>query len=109
MHALTIYNVYATRIITALAGIAGIAVFLYGTLLLGAVAHTAARTSAEKEVRSLSAAVSSLENEFLTETKSLNPERAAALGFVQPQVVTTVYAGAGSLTFGNKHTVETLR
>ena len=98
MHALTIYNVYATRIITALAGIAGIAVFLYGTLLLGAVAHTAARTSAEKEVHSLSVAVSSLENHYLTETKSLSPERAAAMGFVAPAAVATVYAGTGSLT-----------
>ncbi len=98
MRALALYNIYTPKVIAALAGIAGIAVFLYGALLLGAVAHTAARTSAEKEVRSLSVAVSSLENEFLTETKSLSPERAAALGFVAPAAVATVYAGTGSLT-----------
>ena len=98
MRALTLYNIYTPRVVGLLAGIAGIAVFLYGALLLGAVAHTAARTSAEKEVRSLSVDVSSLENEFLTETKSLSPERAAALGFVAPAAVATVYAGTGSLT-----------
>ncbi len=98
MKTLAIYNTYTPRIIAALAGIVGISVFLYGALLLGAVAHTAARTSAEKEVRSISLAVSSLENQFLTETKSLSPERAASLGFVAPAAVATVYAGTGSLT-----------
>lgn len=98
MNTLTLYHVYAPKIIAALAGIAGLAVFLYGALLLGAVAHTAARTSAEKQVRTISASVSALENEFLTETKSLSPERAAAMGFVAPAAVATVYAGTGSLT-----------
>lgn len=98
MYAVTLYNTCAPRIIASLAGIAGISVFLYGALLLGAVAHTAARTSAEKEVRGLSIAVSFLENKFLTETKSLSPERAAALGFVSPVAVATVYTGTGSLT-----------
>ena len=98
MKALALYHIYTPSIIASLAGIAGISVFLYGALLLGAVAHTAARTSAEKEVRNLSLAVSSLENQFLTETKSLSPERAAALGFVAPAAVATVYAGTGSLT-----------
>ena len=98
MKALVLYNTYTPKAIAALAGIAGMSVFLYGALLLGAVAHTAARTSAEKEVRSLSVVVSSLENQFLNETKSLSPERAAALGFVAPAAVSTVYAGTGSLT-----------
>ena len=98
MNALALYNTYTPRVIALLAGVAGIAVFLYGALLLGAVAHTAARTAAEKQVRSLSVSVSALESEFLTETKSLSPERAAALGFVAPAAVVTVYAGTGSLT-----------
>lgn len=98
MHAITIYNTYFSRFIALLAGIAGIAVFLYGALLLGAVSHTAARTYAEREVRTVSVAVSSMENEFLTKTKSLSPERAAAMGFVAPASAATVYAGAGSLT-----------
>lgn len=98
MKALVLYNTYTPKAIAALAGIAGIGVFLYGALLLGAVAHTAARTSAEKQIRSISASVSSLENEFLTETRSLGPERAAAMGFVSPAAVATVYTGTGSLT-----------
>ena len=98
MRALAFYNIYTPKVIAALAGIAGISVFLYGALLLGAVSHTAARTSAEKQMRSVSASVSSLENEFLIETKLLSPERAAAMGFVAPAAVATVYASASSLT-----------
>ncbi len=89
---------YVRRASALLAGIIGVSVFLYGALLLGAVAHTAGRTSAEGQVKKLSSAVSVLENTFFTETKALTPERAAALGFVSPQTVFSVYAGTGSLT-----------
>ena len=98
MHTLTLYNTYAPRLIALLAAVAGIAVFLYGALLLGAVAHTAGRTTAEREVRTVSASISTLESDFLTQTKALSPERATALGFVTPKSITTVYAGIGSLT-----------
>ena len=109
MYAVTLYNIYAPRIIALLVGIVGVSVFLYGAMLLGAVAHTAARTSAEQEVRSLTASISSLESEFLAGTKAISPERAAALGFVHPQAVSTVYANAGSLTLGNSPAAGALR
>lgn len=98
MHAITLYNTIAPRVIALLAGIAGVSVFLYGAFLLGAVSHTAARTSMEKETRTLSASVSTLEGEFLAETKALSRDRAVELGFVPPKDVATVYAGDGSLT-----------
>ena len=100
MYAIALYNTFAPRIIALLLGIIGISAFLYGALLLGAVMHTAARTSAQRQVRSISVAVSSLESTFLAQTKELSPERAALLGFVQPQTVSTVYAGTGALTLG---------
>ena len=98
MYAITLYNRFAPRVIAVLVGIAGVSVFLYGAFLLGAVSHTAARTSMEKETRTLSASVSTLEGEFLAETKALSRDRAVELGFVPPQDVATVYAGDGSLT-----------
>lgn len=98
MRAITLYNRCAPRIIAVCAGIAGVSVFLYGALLLGAVSHTAARTSMEKETRALNASISLLEGEFLNETKALSRDRAAQLGFVAPKDVATVYAGDGSLT-----------
>lgn len=98
MRAITLYNTIAPRVIALLAGIAGVSVFLYGAFLLGAVSHTAARTSMEKETRALSASVSTLEGEFLAETKALSRDRAMELGFVPPKEVATVYAGDGSLT-----------
>ncbi len=98
MKAINFYDKYAPRIFAVLAGIAGVSVFLYGALLLGAVAHTATRTTAEREVLTISASISLLESQFLTETKSLSMERAKELGFVQPQDVVTIYAGTGSLT-----------
>ena len=82
MHAITLYSRLAPRAVAVLAGIAGLSVFLYGVLLLGAVSHTAARTSMEKETRTLSASVGALESEFLAGTKALSRDRAQELGFV---------------------------
>ena len=98
MHALTLYNAYIGRIVALLAGTLAIAVFLYGAFLLGAVAHATGRTAAEREVQRLSVEVSSLENIYLTETKELSPERAAALGFVESKNIATVYVQTQGLT-----------
>jgi len=84
--------------VALLAGALAIAVFLYGALLLGAVAHATGRTAAEREVQRLSVEVSSLENIYLTETKELSPERAAALGFVESKNIATVYVQTQGLT-----------
>ncbi len=98
MKAIALYDTYIKRVIALLAGAIALAVFLYGGFLLGAVAHAAGRTAAEREVQRLSAEVSGLESTYLTETKGLSPERAAALGFVEPKNVATVYVQVQALT-----------
>ena len=92
MRILTFYNTYIGRSIAALAGIGALSVFLYGALLLGAVAHAAGRTQAEKSVRALSAQVGTLESSYLAQTRVISPALAAAKGFVAPVAVTSVYA-----------------
>lgn len=97
MRALALYDSHVGRAIAVLSGIIAVSVFLYGALLLGAVSHAAGRTSAEDAVRALSARVGELEGQFLAETKALSPEKAAALGYVEPVAVATVFAGEPSL------------
>ena len=80
----------------ALAVACTISVFLYGFLLLEAVAHAAARTNAERQMQSLTLKLNELETEYLNATQALTPSRAAALGFVAPTAVTTVFATAAS-------------
>jgi hypothetical protein len=99
MHILTIYHLYAGRITAALLGTVLMSVLVYGMLLLGAVSHAAGRTAAEREVRALNATVAELESRYLVATKSLSPERAAAMGFVTPVSVATVFAQEPALTF----------
>jgi hypothetical protein len=109
MYSMTLYNTYVGRIVAFLAGVTAVAVFLYGAFLLGAVAHATSRTAAEREVQRLSSEVSALEGVYLTETKALSPDRAAAIGFVAPSGVATVYAGEPGLTLGHGLTGEALR
>lgn len=97
MRALALYDQHIGRIIALIAGVIAVSVFLYGALLLGAVSHAAGRTSAEDALRALSARVGALEGQFLSQTKALSPERAAALGYVEPILVATVFAGEPSL------------
>jgi hypothetical protein len=97
MRALTLYNTHIRRVVAVVAGIIALSVFLYGALLLGAVAHAAGRTTAEQKLRALSSEVSKLESHYLSQTKGLSPERAANLGFVPPIAVATVFAGEPSL------------
>ncbi len=98
MNAISFYNAYIGRCIALFAGSIGLAAFLYGAFLLGAVAHAAGRTAAERQVQRLSSEISGLESTYLTEAKALSPERAAEMGFVAPSGITTVYAGEPGLT-----------
>jgi hypothetical protein len=88
------YDAYARRVVALLAVLSALCVFLYVAFLLGAVAHAAGRTQAERQVRALSAQVGTLEAQYLKETKALSLERAEAMGFVVPTAVATVVAGA---------------
>lgn len=98
MHAINLYNNYVGRIVAALLGVILVSVLLYGVLLLAAVSHAAGRTAAEDGLRSLSSQVSQLEGQYLAATKGLSPERAAAMGFVAPTAVATVFAAMPTLT-----------
>lgn len=109
MRIVILYDLYAKQIIAALAATAGLSVFLYGALLLGAVAHTAGRTTTEKSLYAISAKVGVLENTYLLKNKAINLERARTLGFVQPQKISTVYIGSGSLTLGTIPASDSLR
>lgn len=97
MQVILFYHRYARRTYAALAAIVALSTFLYGALLLGAVAHAAGAARAEAAVSTLSTKVGSLEGAFLAHTRALSPERAAALGFVAPHSSVTVYADRPSL------------
>ena len=98
MHTITLYNTYLARTAAALTVLCTVSVFLYGIFLLMAVTHTAGRTAAERQITNLSANLGDMEMQYLTEQKSLTPERALALGFVVPTQVSTVYADANAQT-----------
>ncbi len=89
---------YLTRTIALLGMCCTLSVFLYGIFLLMAVTHTASRTAAERQINKISAHLGDIEMAYLTQQKALTPERAAELGFVKPQSVSTVFASAGSKT-----------
>ena len=92
------YQQYVHRAIALLGGVVVVSAFLYGTFLLEAVLHTAARSHAQKQVAELSSKISGLEARYLAATKSLTKERALSLGYVDPPEITTVFASALSPT-----------
>jgi|SRR3989344_806997 len=75
---------------------------LYGIFLLEAVGSTAKRASAEREIRTITAELSTMQARYLAYTKEISPERAEALGFVTPTEVSTVYASSRPLTFSSQ-------
>ncbi len=94
MYAITLYNNYVGRVVAVLSAVIAVSVFVYGGLLLGAVTHAAGRTAAESQIHTLSMQVSTLEGQYLSETRALSPETATAMGFVTPTAVATVYAAS---------------
>lgn len=95
-HLLT-YNSYSMRIAAVLAAVCAVAVFMYGTFLLMAVAHAAELSRAEEQTRLLSAQTSVLEGEYLSRSSSLTAARALVLGFVEPKEEWVVYAAPAAL------------
>ena len=81
-----------------MAALCTLAVFLYGIFLLMAVAHTAARSTAQRKANEIAANLGDIEMQYLTQDKSLTPDRAQALGLVKPSEVSTVYTTADSRT-----------
>jgi len=93
------YQPYLGRIATLLACACALSLFLYGVFLLEAVAHAASLASAEKQTRDIASQMSALEGQYLVDTQALTPEKAQALGFVTPAVVSTVVANEQSFSF----------
>ncbi|MCX6820210.1 MAG: hypothetical protein NT019_02955 [Candidatus Adlerbacteria bacterium] len=88
---LALYQVYLSRSIALLAGVCALSVFLYGTFLLLAVEHTAARTAIGKQVSETTLQLSTLEAEYLAKTKELTRASAVTLGFTTPVAVAAVF------------------
>lgn len=86
------YTPVLTKTIALLSGIIVLAIFFYGFFLLEAVAHAASLTASTRDIRTQTAAVSKLEEQYLSRTKDMTRERAQELGFVAPSSVSTVYA-----------------
>ncbi len=101
MITLSQYQWWLSRVIALAALVLAVAVFTYGALLLGAVAHAAGRTSAERQVRELSVQVSTLESQYLTKNRDISQLRATDLGFVAPTAISTVVVAGDTLTLRN--------
>ncbi len=84
------------RLATLLAGFVAFTALLYGALLLGAVAHTAEQTKAERQIGKFAAHMGGLEAEYFANIRSITPERASELGFTAPSQTTTIFATAAS-------------
>lgn len=86
------YTLYLKRIMAFCTIVVVASAFLYGIFLLEAVGNTAARAKAEREIRTLSSRVGSLEQAYLQKTREITLARAKEMGFVAPKTVTTVLA-----------------
>ncbi len=93
------YNGYLPRIAALMATIIALSVFLYGIFLLEAVAQAASKTTAERQIESLSSQLGVLEGKYLSATQSLTPQKAAMLGYVAPIHISTVVVSPASLSF----------
>ncbi len=91
---LTLYHTYLARTTALLAVVCAVSVLLYGIFLLMAVAHTAARTAAQHQVKGLTAQLGEIEMAYLTQQKDITPEHAQTLGFVAPTAVSVVYTSS---------------
>jgi hypothetical protein len=101
-HRLSLYQVYLSRTIAVLAGVCALSVFLYGVFLMLAIEHTATRTALQSQVDELTVHLSTLEAEYLRQTRALSPERAAELGFVAPKDTVAVFADSDARSLSLK-------
>jgi hypothetical protein len=86
------YTPRLTRAAVIMAVVTVCSLLLYGIFLLEAVGATAKRADAGREVKQLTAELSSMQAHYLAYTKEVSPERAARLGFVKSTEVSTVVA-----------------
>ncbi|HVY72911.1 MAG TPA: hypothetical protein VG984_02600 [Candidatus Paceibacterota bacterium] len=99
---LALYQLWLSRSIAALAAVCALSVFLYGVFLMLAVEHTAARTALQTQVDTIVLHLSTLETEYLQQTRELSPERAAELGFVAPTETAAVFTNSDARSLSLK-------
>ncbi len=87
------YTPHLRRAGALFGAVVALSLFLYGFFLLEAVAHTASRTQAQRQIQSLTSQMSGLEEKYLASTQHMTLELAGELGFAAPASVATVYAG----------------
>jgi len=101
------YGPYMNRIMAMLAGFIALSIFLYGIFLLEAVAHTASRSTAEREIAMHTSELSKLQTQYLALTKNITLDRATELGLVVSARVTTIYATPqNALSLGAAQTIR---
>ncbi|HWB34270.1 MAG TPA: hypothetical protein VG753_03065 [Candidatus Paceibacterota bacterium] len=86
------YTPYFKRLNALFAAVIALSVFLYGVFLLEAVANTAKRTDAQKELSAITTHIGEMESGYLASTRDLTLESVEAMGYVAPAAVTTVLA-----------------
>ena len=67
---------------------------VYVIFLLLAVGHTEERAHAEASIKEVSSELGGIQAQYIAATQSVTPERAAALGFVQPESNAVTYIDA---------------
>ena len=88
------YTPRLTRAAALMAAVVACSLLLYGIFLLQAVSSTAKRAAAEREIKTLTAELSTMQARYLGLTREVSPERATELGFVKPTEVSTVFAAS---------------
>ncbi len=98
-----LYTPRLHRAAAAMAFIIACSLLLYGVFLLTAVSTTAKRASAEREIKTLTTELSTMQARYLAYTKEVSPERATELGFVKSRNISTVFASSPRpLTLGTE-------
>ena len=97
------YTPHLTRAMALCASVIAFSIFLYGVFLLEAVGNTARRTAIEREIRSVTSELSSLEQMYLSQTREMTLARAHMLGFVVPETITTVFVTHESQALSLNH------
>lgn len=104
VHKLSLYHFYTMRLIAALGAVIAVSALLYGTFLLLAVQHTAARANAQQEIKELSSSLAVMHEQYLAMSAAVTPERAVALGLVKTSESQTVFASIDAPAFTMAHT-----
>ena len=76
---------------------------VYVVFLLLAVQRTNMRTQSEARSKEVSSELGSVQAQYLVATQSATPERATALGLVQPLASSVIYIDTATQAFSTEH------